>query len=280
MEVFVSIDMEGIAGIAQIRQVIRGTDDYPLSRELMTEEANAAVAGAFDGGATRVVVNDSHGDMTNLLPDRMDARAELTLGSPKVPLSMMTGIGSGFGCALFIGYHARAGSAGAVLDHTYSGRLLYDVRVNGQSWTETDLNAALAGLDGVPVALVTGDQTCCEQSAIRLPGVRTVVVKQALNRHVATSFSPQRARDEIRAASAEAVRGAGSLEPFRPPGPFVLEADTANSISAELCALAPGTERVGPRTVRFETEDFAEAFRCLIAWTYLGAHEAPQYRVN
>ena len=82
MEVFVSIDMEGVAGIAHIRQVIRGTDDYPLARELMTQEANAAVAGAFEAGATRVVVNDSHGDMTNLLPDRMDPRAELTIHRP------------------------------------------------------------------------------------------------------------------------------------------------------------------------------------------------------
>src|SRR5438094_406446 len=195
--------MEGIAGIAHIRQVMRGTDDYPRSRELMTEEANAAVGGAFEGGATRVVVNDSHGDMTNLLPDLMDPRAELTLGSPKIPHSMMTGIGKNFGCALFVGFHA---------------------------------------------------------------GVRTAEVKQASGRHVATSLSPASARKLIREAAADAVRGAGSLEPFRPEPPFELEADTANTVSAELCALAPGVDRVGPRTVRFRTDDFAPAFRCLLAW--------------
>jgi D-amino peptidase len=279
VHVFVSIDMEGIAGIAHIRQVMRGTDDYPRSRELMTEEANATVAGAFDGGATRVVVNDSHGDMTNLLPDRMDPRAELTLGSPKVPHSMMTGIGSEFGCALFIGYHAAAGTEAAILDHTYSGRLLYEVRVNGEPWSETDLNAALAGRHGVPVALVTGDETCCEQAAKRLPGLHTVAVKKATGRHVATSLSPERARQEIRTAATEAVRGASSLEPFRPDPPFVLEADTANSVSAELCALVPGVVRTAGRTVRFETETIEDLFRCLLAWTYLGAHEAPQYKL-
>ena len=279
MEVFVSIDMEGIAGIAHLRQVTRGTDDYPRSRELMTDEANAAVAGAFDGGATRVVVNDSHGDMTNLLADAMDPRAELTLGSPKVPHSMMTGIGPEFGCALFIGYHAGAGTEAAILDHTYSGRLLYEVRVNGEPWTEMDLNAALAGLHGVPVGLVAGDDKCCEQAAKRVPGLRTVAVKQAHGRHVATSMSPERARQEIRKASAEAVRGAPSLEPFRPDPPFVLEADTANTVSAELCALVPGVSRPAGRTVRFETKDFDDLFRCLLAWTYLGAHEAPQYKL-
>jgi D-amino peptidase len=227
-----------------------------------------------------VVVNDSHGDMTNLLPDLLDPRAELTLGSPKVPHSMMTGIGPEFGCALFVGYHAPAGTEAAVLDHTYAGRLFYDVRVNGETWDETALNAALAGLRGVPVALVTGDETCCELAAKRLSGVRTVAVKRATGRHVATSLSPERARERIRSETAEAVRGAGSLEPFRPEPPFVLEADTTNTVSAELCALAPGTQRTGPRNVRFETQDFEELFRCLVAWTYLGIHEAPRYQVT
>ena len=157
MEVFVSIDMEGVAGIAHIRQVMRGTDDYPAARQLMTREANAAVAGAFAGGATRVVVNDSHGDMTNLLPDRMDPRAELTIGSPKVPFSMMTGIDARFGVALFLGYHAGAGTEAAVLDHTYYGRILWDVRLNGESQTEASLNAADDGLAGIQQ--LAGDAT-------------------------------------------------------------------------------------------------------------------------
>ena len=280
MEVFISIDMEGVAGIAHIRQVMRGTDDYPLARELMTQEANAAVAGAISGGAERVVVNDSHGDMTNLLPDRMDPRAELTIGSPKVPHSMMTGIDPRFDVALFLGYHAGAGTEAAVLDHTYAGRLFTEVRVNGEPWNEAGLNAALAGTLGVPVGLVVGDDKCCEQAAKQVPGVRTLVVKQALGRHVATSMSPQRAREEIERASAAVVRDATSFQPFRPEPPFRIEADTTNTVSAELCALAPRTTRVGPRTVAFETYEFAEGFRCLIAWTYLGMHEAPRYQVS
>src|SRR5919198_4488057 len=145
--VFISIDMEGIAGIAHLQQVMRGTDDFPASRELMTDEANAAVAGAFDAGASSVVVNDSHGDMYNLLAERMDPRAELLIGSPKV-LSMMQGFGPEFDVALFLGYHAAAGTEGAVLDHTYYGRILWDVRINGDSQTEASLNAAVAGTMG------------------------------------------------------------------------------------------------------------------------------------
>jgi D-amino peptidase len=277
VNVYVSVDMEGIAGIAHLQQVMRGSGDFERSRRLMTEEANAAVAGAFEGGASGVVVNDSHGDMYNLIAEDLDPRAELILGSPKVPGSMMQGFGPEFGLVLFVGYHARAGTEAAVLDHTYAGRVLYDVRVNGDSWTEAELNGALAGLDGVPAGLITGDDKACAQAAIRLTGIRTVVVKQGMGRDVARSLHPETARELIRKASSEVVAGAGSLEPFRPRPPFVLESDVANSGVADLCSLAPGVQRTGARTVRFETEDFREAFRCLLAWTYLGMSEAPRY---
>jgi D-amino peptidase len=274
--VFVSIDMEGIAGIAHLRQVWRGSDDFPAARKLMTLEANAAVAGAFDGGATAVVVNDSHGDMENLLPEEMDPRAELILGSPKA-LSMMEGFGPEFDLALFIGYHASAGTQAAVLDHTYSGRLFSEVRLNGEPVSEAELNAAFAGTFGVPVGLITGDDKACAQAARRLPGIRTVVVKEGYGRNVARSLHPSAARDAIRQGAADTVAGRDELTPYLPAAPFVLDADVANTSCADLCGLAPGVDRTGPRTVRFQTEDFRQAFGCLLAWTYLGASEAPRY---
>jgi D-amino peptidase len=277
-DVFISIDMEGIAGVAHLQQVMRGTDDFAASRHLMTGEANAAIAGAFDGGASGVVVNDSHGDMYNLLAEELDPRAELVIGSPKV-LSMMQGFGPGFGVALFVGYHAAAGTQAAVLDHTYSGRLLYEVRLNGEPATEAELNAAFAGTFGVPVGLVTGDDKICAAAEKRLPGLRTVVVKEAYGRNVAKSLHPSVAREAIQKTAAEVVRAAtaGELSVFLPDKPFTLEADVANTSAADLCALAPGTDRTGPRTVRFQADDFREAFRCLLAWVYLGASEAPRY---
>jgi D-amino peptidase len=274
---FISIDMEGIAGVAHRQQVTRGMGDFAIGRELMTKEANAAIEGAFEGGAETVVVNDSHGDMFNLLQEQLDPRAELILGSPKVPLSMMQGFGPEFDVALFIGYHASAGTEAAVLDHTYYGRLLWDVRINGESQTEASLNAAVAGGFGVPVGLVTGDDKACAQVEKQLPGIRTVVVKQAFGRGVARSIHPQEARDLIRKAAAEVVRDPSQFQPYRPEPPFVLETDVLNTGIADLCSLAPGVERTGPRTLRFETDHFMEAFRCLLAFTYLGESEAPRY---
>ena len=103
VRIFVSVDMEGIGGITTVRQTTRGTDDYAWARQLMTQEANAAIAGAADAGALKIVVSDSHGDMGNLLPLELDPRAELVQGTPKLPWSMMTGIEEGFTGCVFLG---------------------------------------------------------------------------------------------------------------------------------------------------------------------------------
>lgn len=279
MDVFISIDMEGIAGITTLRQIFRGTDDYPWARELMTEEANAATAGAFDAGANRVVVSDSHGDMSNLLPHKLDQRAELVQGTPKLPFSMMTGIESGFDCALFLGYHAGAGTETAILDHTYTG-FFTDVRVNGESWNETLLNAALAGTFGVPVALVVGDRACCQQAESALPGVRTVAVKEAFGARVGRSLSPEWARTVIKGAAEQAVLAASSLRPFRPQGPYTFEVDATTTAVADMGMLVPRTERPGARTLRYQTDDLRELYQVLLAWMNLGRHVAPSYAVD
>jgi D-amino peptidase len=279
VDVFISIDMEGIAGVTTMRQVLRGTDDFAWARELMTEEANAAIAGVFDARAGRVVVSDSHADMGNLLPHRLDQRAELVQGSPKLPFSMMTGIEAGFDCALFLGYHAGAGTQWALLDHTYSG-FLTDVRVNGESWNETVLNAALAGTFGVPVALVVGDRACCQQAEAALPGVRTVAVKEAFGRTVARSLSPEWARTVIKGAAEQAVLGASSLRPFRPQPPYTFEVDGASSAIADIGMLVPRTERPSPRTLRYQTDDLRELYQVLLAWVNLGRHVAPRNVVD
>lgn len=271
MEVYISIDMEGIAGIAHSQQVTPGTADFERCRVLMTKEASAAVAGAFEGGATRVVVNDSHASMFNVLPEELDERAELVLGSPKVPQSMMSGLAPTFAIAMFIGYHAPTGTEAAILDHTYTSLNFYDVRLNGDSVSEAELNALLAGAQGVPLGLVTGDDKICALVAKRIPGVRTVTVKHALGRQVASSLHPKRARAAIHEAAAEVVATAEAFEPFRIEPPYTIEVDGRHSLAAELMALAPGSIRTGGRTVRFTSDDYTEAFRCLLAWNYLTA---------
>ena len=174
MQVFVSVDMEGVAGVVHVDQTRRTGHDYERAREWMTAECNAAVQGAFLGGATSVIVNDSHADMRNLLIDRLDTRVELISGSLK-PLSMVQGIRRADSCALFVGYHAGAASRAGILDHTYYSRVVVRLRVGDRDWNETAINAAVCGSLGVPVGLVTGDETKCEQARPQLgDGVITV----------------------------------------------------------------------------------------------------------
>jgi D-amino peptidase len=275
--VFISVDMEGIGGITTLRQTYRGTDDYEWARRVMTDEANAAIAGAFDAGAGEVVVTDSHADMGNLLPERLDPRADLVQGTPKVPFSMMTGIAEGYDFAAFIGYHAGAGTPQAIMDHTYTG-FITDVRVNGESWNETHLNAALAGTFGVPVGLVAGDRACVRQAKEQLPWVRGVEVKEGFGNRVGRTMSPERARAAVRDAMAGI--DTASLQIFRTPGPFELQIDFINTAVTDMCAIAPGTDRTGPRTTSYRCEDFRLIYRCLLTWMSLGRHAAPAYQID
>lgn len=279
LNIFISVDMEGIAGITTLRQTVRGTDDYQWAREIMTHEANAAIAGAFDAAARRVIVSDSHGDMGNLLPHELDQRADLVQGSPKVPYSMMTGIEEDVDCAIFVGYHAGAGTPDAILAHTYTG-FITDLRVNGESWNETLLNAALAGTFGVPVGFVAGDRACCDQAKARLPWIKTVAVKEGFGDRVGRSMSPTKSQEAIRGMVRDVVKDTDPLEVWKPDGPYTLELDLANTAVTDLCALAPGTDRTGSRTVWFTSDDFRMVYRCLLTWMHLGRSVAPRSPVD
>jgi D-amino peptidase len=264
MRVYISVDMEGVAGVVHEDQTNpvdpRCAAEYARFRKLMTGEANAAVEGALAAGATQVVVNDSHWEMRNLLPEELHQAAELLSGGPK-RLSMMEGIEAGFDAALFIGYHAKAGTARAILDHTMMDAIR-DVRLNGRSMGELGLNAALAGAYGVPVALVSGDRATAEEAAALLGSdVETVIVKEAVSRHAARSVAPGAARQLIRDGVA-----AGLRRPHRPlvlPSPSSIEVDLTFSYQADYAELVPGSTRLGPVTVSYSHGDFCELFR---AW--------------
>ena len=163
LKVYVSADMEGIWGVVHGDQTSAESPEYGPACHWMTDDVNAVIAGLFEAGATEVVVNDAHGSQRNIIPDALDPRASLISGSPK-PLSMMQGIDGTFQACLFIGYHAKAGTEAAILDHTISGSVVYAIRVNGQEMPELGLNGAIAGDFDVPVVMVSGDTTLCGQA--------------------------------------------------------------------------------------------------------------------
>ena len=264
MRVYISVDMEGIAGVVHEDQTNpvdpRCAGEYNRFRRLMTYEANAAVEGALAAGATRIWVNDSHWFMRNLLAEDLHPAAELISGDPK-PRSMLEGIDAGFDAAMFIGYHARSRTRNAVLDHTYTDRV-YEARINGRPLGELGLNSALAGTFGVPVKMVSGDSALAAEAKDLLgEAVVAVVVKEAVSRHAARSVAPSVACQRIREAAATALLRPG--KPFLITPPLTLEVDFSMTVHADMAELLPGAERTGARTVSYRHTDYGELFR---AW--------------
>lgn len=264
MKVYISADMEGISGIVHSNQTDSSNPEYPSARKLMVAEVNAAVEGALAGGATEVVVNDSHGSMRNLPVEDIHPDAILLSGSPKIG-SMMAGIDSSFSAVFFVGYHARAGSLLANLDHTYYGpNNVQNVWLNGIEVGEYGINGGFAGYYGVPVALMTGDQTACAQAKQLLgDDLETVVVKEAVGRVAAKNLHPTRVHSMIRNAAQKALQKKRS--PFVFSSPITLRLALPRSSQADRCTLMPEVKRIAPRMVEFTHPDYAVLFNAFYA---------------
>ena len=218
MKVLISTDMEGVTGVTAPDDVEPGTAAYERFRRLFMRDVNAAIGGAFDGGATDVLVNEGHDGMRNLLIEELDDRVQLVVGNHK-PLIMMEGIDRGMDLVLLVGYHAPAGEAG-VLSHTFLSRAITDVKVNGETCSEGRMNAMLAGSFGVGVGLLTGDQAACADAVRYIPGIRTVAVKEQIDRYAAICLPPSRTDPLIREAAALACKDAQSHPPLVIQSPF------------------------------------------------------------
>jgi len=273
MKVYISADMEGIAGITAVEQVNPvGQPEYARSCELMTGEVNAACEGALAAGASAILVNDSHWNMRNIIHESLPTDVRLIRGSPK-PLSMNEGLDPSFTAAAFVGYHAGAGTQDAVQDHTYTDETIYDVRVNGELCSEARINAAVAGTFNVPVVFLSGDQSACADAKSFLPWIETVQVKRAIGRYAAESMSPKQARAAIRAGIERALREGPSrgAKPYRFSPPITLELRFTSTTKADMASLLPGSERTAGRTLRFVHDDVITVFRAFRALMTLGA---------
>jgi D-amino peptidase len=268
MKILIATDMEGISGVTNWDQVTPGHAEYVRFRKLMTQDVNAAIRGAFDGGAEEVLVADGHWNGSNILIEELDTRARLNTGSTS-PFSMMQGIEETIDGVMFIGYHARNGSPNAILDHTWSSRTVANIWLNDILTGEYGLNAALAGHFGVPVIMASGDQTACAQIAELLGDIETAAVKQATGRFAAECLTPQVAQEMI---STGARRAVGSLidgdvpDPLRLDSPVRVAVEFFTSDMADRATRIPFTAREGTR-VSFEADSMIAAhngFRALV----------------
>lgn len=264
-KVYISVDMEGIWGVVHGEQVSSSSAEYGAARRWMAEDVNAVVQGLYGAGAAEIVVNDSHGSMRNIHADALDPRVSLISGTPK-PLAMMEGIDASFDACIFVGYHARAGSSPAILDHTISGAAIRSIRINGREMPELGINAAIAGYFKVPVVMLSGDtETCAQARAILGNELVTAPVKEAIGRVAARLYPAEEARRRLREAAAEALAKRARIPSYRLDPPFIFEVEFNNSAQAEPPAMLPQVKRTGARAVSFSTSDYLEGFKLLRA---------------
>jgi D-amino peptidase len=274
VQVLISVDMEGIAGVVHPDDISPGHREYERNRTQLTAETNAAVRGVLAAEPdARVLVTEAHAQFRNLLPELLDRRAELLRGSPK-PDGMLAGIDGDIGgdidAVLFIGYHGKAGTARSVLAHTVSGAVIADVRCNGISLGELGLNAALAAHHGVAPVLVSGDDTVADEAAAIVPGMHAVIVKRALGARSAALLHPDEACDRIERAVPAALADRAAVRAPRFDGHVELDVQVLRPHMTENALLVPGMRRIDPCTVRYPAPDFPTAYQVVDLIALLG----------
>lgn len=259
MKVYIFTDLEGVGGVLYWHQVFKDQDlaAYEQSCRLLAAEVSAAVEGALQGGADEVVVWDGHAAQFNLPLDALHPDAVYVMGAPTPELFPL--IGEGVDAAFLVGYHAMAGTPGAVLAHTWStdGQRL---RINGREMGEIGLCAAYAGCYGVPVLMVSGDDKACAEARNLLEDVEVAVVKRALSMHSAVVTPPQRCPALVQEAALRAMARAGAVPPFRLDPPYRVEITYPGPEGLRGRSHQQGVERVDDRTLSVTGDDLV---RCL-----------------
>jgi len=269
MKILISTDIEGVAGVFHHQQTRSGNGEYERARLWMTEEANAAIAGAFDGGATEVYVNDSHGDFRNLLPDLLDPRAQAIQGKPRY-LSMVAGVELGLDGVCMVGYHSRAQGAG-ILAHTINSFAFAGIEFDGQPMSEAGIYGALAGEYGAPVLMASGDDVFIAENRALFPSATFVQTKRATGQTSGISLSPAKSCAAIRAGVVSALAAKGDARPLVWVRPLVVTLRTQTPALADLFCQWPNFERMTPIELRFAAPSVEHAVRMLNSCSAMSA---------
>ena len=257
LKVYISVDMEGVAGTVTADQLMPSGFEYDRFRRFMTNEALAAVQAAKHAGATEIVVSDSHGNGENLLIELFPTDVKIVRSWPRHG-SMMAGLDSSFDAALFIGYHASTTNPHGVRAHTFSSAHLAKVALNGNAVTEGEFNAAYAGAQGVPIIFGSGDDVAMAELKSRLGNLETVETKKALGFHSAETLTPEASVNRIQAGAEAAFARVHDFKPFVVKPPITLEITFKNYTPAEMLTYLRIVERVDSHTIRFVGKDMAE----------------------
>jgi len=274
LKVYISVDMEGVAGVVTADQLLPSGFEYERFRRFMTDEAVAAVRGAQAAGATEVVVSDSHGNGESLLIELFPKDVRVVRSWPRHG-EMMAGLDSTFAAALFVGYHASTTNPKGVRAHTISSAHFTRVALNGTAVTEAELNAAYAGALGVPVVFVSGDDVEVSEVTARLGNMDSVVTKKSLGFHSAESLTPAAACDRIYQGALSAVSHREQRKPYVLAAPITLDISFKSYTSAEIVAYLRSVERTDAHSIRFVGRDMEEIMDFIVFLDYYSPDMAP-----
>lgn len=270
MKIWISCDMEGVAGIVDWDQCRPGSPGYALGCELLQAEVNAAIEGAVAAGATEIVVNDSHSRMANLDPRRIAGNAKYLSGRHK-PMYMMQGLDASFDAVFLVGYHGSISGRPSTMSHTYNPEVFAGVRVNGEYVGESGINALVMAHYGTPIALVTGDRLTAEETKPFAPDSVDITTKESITRAAALSLHPDEScrliREGAEAAVAKVRERAVRVPEIATPVTLDMEFQTADM--AEVATWARDTERLGERQARISGDDLLAVYRSFVAVTYI-----------
>lgn len=257
MRLFISADIEGVAGVVSRDQAGPEGFEYAAARQLMTNEVLAVVRGAQAAGVTECVVCDSHGNGLSILADRMPPGTWLVRSWPR-PLLMMQGIEVGdYVGAMLIGYHAGAADSAGTMAHTMSSRSIRSVKLNGREADEAFISAATAGQFGVPLLMISGDDVFIEKNGPALGPVEQVVTKRSLGMFSGMSPSPDTVCDALEAAASRAVEARQKAPLVKHDGPIEVELTLVDRLAVEVLDFLPMFRRLGANTIGFRADDMA-----------------------
>jgi len=259
MKVFISSDMEGATGAVDWNDVMPGKPQYERFRKFLTRDINAAIKGAFEGGADEILINEAHDGMMNILIEDLPAEVQMISGHVGKTLGMMEGIDETFDAAFLVAYHAMEGTTAAVMNHTWSPTLIRKIWLGDVNVGEVGLSALIAGHYDVPIVLVTGDDKVSKEATALLGNVETAIVKYGVSRYAARCLTPAKTATIIQESAKRSLQKMGKVKAFKPKFPLKVKIEFQTALQASLISQAPGFVLVDPTTISYTAKNAFEA---------------------
>jgi D-amino peptidase len=255
MKIYMLCDMEGISGIYAPEYTWfskKEDSDKEIPRQglkLLTDDINSASKAVLAAGVDELYVCDTHAGGHNVSLDDMISDLRISYEPPN-RAELMPSLDETFDGLILLGHHAKAGTEGAFLSHTWTGSWK-DFQINGMSVGEIGIETCYAGHWDVPLVMVQGDEACCEEAEEQFPGVVTAAVKKAIEYNKAVGPPLEEARRITAEKISEAVDKIRNdkFKPFKPKLPMTIHLTLDSPEATERIVSKPDIQRIAENKI-------------------------------